>query len=817
MEARQPYQYSAWDGTQEVPDFSADDILDQLADDLLRAGDPRKALRNLLQRGFTLPDGRRFDGLRRLLQQMQREREAMLDRYDPSRTIDAIREKLDEIIQMERESIESRGTNRSSTEGSDGSSTGESPSKPGEGESGREQGQAGQQTAGLPGGSEPGREQGQAGQQRAGGFADGSQSEGGRQRGSEGAGDGRSQGSQPGRSAPQQGGGRAGDGRSQGSQPGGSAPQQGSERAGDGGPQGSQPGGSAPQQGGEHAGDGGADGSGGDVRELEAMLERMLERKRSQLDQLPRDNAGRIRSLREYDFMSAEAREAFESLVGDLQRRLLQQYSQSLKDGVGQITPEMLDATRQMVQDLNQMIEASRQGDRHAFQEFMNKWGQNFPPDIETLDDLLSYLQQQASQVQALLDSMDPQSRQELLDMMSELLRDDRLQLDLAQLGANLEAMGYPIQGGGFPFEGSDAPGFGESLDMMRRLQAMEQLEEALARDPLSALSDAANNTSGLSPSSLFGRRMGAQIEAVKDMAESLLEAGYLKRNGERLELTPRAIRKLGDSALKEIFQKLKDDRQGGHQTHRRGQGGDLAAHSKPYNFGDPFHVDLRSTLMNGVRRGARSPLRLMPSDFDVFETERAVRHATVLAIDTSRSMFLRGLFLEAKKTALALDSLIRGQFPHDVLQIIGFADVAYELTRDDLPALAENYMVQGTNYEMALALSRRLLARHRGGNRQILFVTDGEPTACCVPNGGIYVNYPAPGFVRRAALTEAARCYREGIVINTFMLDADQALVSFVERMTAVNRGRAFLTGPYHLGEHVLLDYLDKRVTKKL
>ena len=744
MEARQPFQYSAWDGTQEVPDFSADDILDQLADDLLRAGDPRKALRNLLQRGFTLPDGRRFDGLRRLLQQMQREREAMLDRYDPSRMIDSIREKLDEIISMEREDIENRKSAQRpggmAGSGSDGQGVADQPAT---------------DRDGLP-----------TSRQDAGELSPGPSS------GPHSASQGPSMGSDT------------------GYQHGDSSPAGESESA------------SASER---------------PDAELQAMLERMLERKQTQLDRLPPDNAGRIRGLREYDFLSSGAREAFETLVGGMQRRMLQQYSQTLKDGVGQITPEMLDATRQMVQDLNQMIAASRQGDRQAFQEFMDKWGHNFPPGIESLDDLLSYLQQQASQMQTLLDSMDSQARQELMDMMSELLRDDRLQLDLAQLSANLEAMGYPIQGGGFPFEGTDAPGFGESLDMMRRLQAMEQLEAALARDPLSALSDAETNSDGSSLSSLFGRRMGAQIDAVKDMADSLLDAGYLKRNGERLELTPRAIRKIGDSALKEIFQKLKDDRQGGHETRRRGQGGDLAANSRPYNFGDPFHVDLRSTLMNGVRRGARSPLRLMPSDFDVFETEQAVRHATVLAIDTSRSMFLRGLFLEAKKTALALDSLIRGQFPHDVLYIIGFAYVAYELTRDDLPALAENDMVQGTNYEMALALSRKLLARHRGGNRQILFVTDGEPTACTKPNGDIYVGYPAPGFVRRAALTEAARCHREGIVINTFMLDADQGLVSFVEKMTTVNRGRAFLTGPYHLGEHVLLDYLDKRVSKKI
>ncbi len=701
MEAPLPYRYSAWDGSQDVPDFSPDEILDQLADDLLRAGDPRKALRNLLQRGFTLPDGRSFDGLRRLLQQMRREREAMLDRYDPSRTLDAIREQLDDIIQTEQAGIQARREDA-------GSQSVENSGA----------GPEGQSAAAEPGAAPP---------------------------------------SSTGQSEP------------------------GSSAGGDG---------------------------------FQQMLENLLHRKEQQLDALPPDNAGRIRGLREYDFISPEAREAFERLIGDLQRRVLQQYSQGLKDGIGQLSPEDLAGTRQMVQDLNEMIEASQAGDRGAFARFMERWGDNFPPGIESLDDLLRHLQRQAAQIQSLLDSMDPQARKELEDMIQELLRDDRLQLDLAQLAANLEAMGYPISGSGFPFEGEDAPGFGQALDMMRRLQAMEQLEDSLARDPLSALMDAGE--AGQDPHGLFGRRMAAQIEAVRDMAQALLEAGYLKRNGDRMELTARAIRRLGDSALREIFQKLKNDRQGGHQTHRRGEGGDLAAHSRPYQFGDPFHVDLRSTLMNSVRRGARSPLRVLPEDFDVYETEKAVRHATVLAIDTSRSMFLRGLFLEAKKTALALDSLIRSQFPHDALYVIGFADVAFELTREELPGLAENYMVQGTNYEMALSLSRRLLGRHRSGNRQVLFVTDGEPTACAIPNGGIYVNYPAPGFVRRAALAEAARCSREGIVINTFMLDDDPALVGFVERMTAVNRGRAFLTGPYHLGERVLLDYLDRRVSKR-
>ncbi|HEV3311942.1 MAG TPA: VWA domain-containing protein [Chloroflexota bacterium] len=735
FEATDPFLYSAWDGTQEVPEFSAGEILDQLSDDLLRAGDPRRALRSLLQRGFTLPDGRRFDGLRRLIQQMQRERESMLDRYDPSRAIDAIKDQLDSIVTTEREGIESK---RGQTDPRPDSTTtwATGPAK---------------DSADPPAGiSSPGENKPDASRESTGSSQEieaGQRSSG--------------QGSSP------RGGGRDSEGST------------------------------SPAE-----------------SELDRMLRSLLDRKESQLDQLPPDNAGRIHALREYDFISPEAREAFERLIGDMQRRLLQQYAQSMKDGIGQVSPEDLAGVRQMVQDLNAMIEASRAGDRGAFDRFMEQWGGNFAPGVESLDDLMQHLQRQASQLQSLLDSMDEESRQDLMNTITELLRDDRLQLDLARLAANLDAMGYPIDGGGFPFEGADAPGFGESLDMMRRLQAMERLEEAMARDPLSALTDAPDDVGD--PSSLFGRRMGAQIGAVKDMAQSLMEAGYLRRNGEALELTPRAIRRLGDSALREIFQKLKNDRQGGHETHRRGQGGDLAPNSREYQFGDPFHVDLRGTLMNGIRRGARSPVRLAPGDFQVFETEHAVRHATVLAIDTSRSMFLRGLFLEAKKTALALDSLIRGQFPHDSLYIIGFADIAFELTRDELPALAENYMVQGTNYEMALALSRRLLARHRSGNRQVLFVTDGEPTACSVPNGGIYVNYPAPSFVRRAALAEAARCRREDIVVNTFMLDDDPGLVAFVERMTHVNRGRAFLTGPHHLGEQVLLDYLDKRVAKR-
>lgn len=745
------FRYSMWDGSQDVPDLSADDILANMADDLLRGGDPERALRNLLRRGFRLPDGRRFEGIQKLLRQMREHRQEMMSRYDPNGVVDHIREQLDEILRMEREEIERR---RSGPQGE----SGQSP----------ESSQEGGQSAAGPHDQSP--EQGQAGQQ-----------------------------GQSAQQAPSGAQGQAGQQGQTGRQEGG--PESGGQH---GSPSQGQSGGQAGQ----------SDQSGGQD-EFHRMLDRMLQRKEQQLEDLPRDNAGRIHGLREYDFLSPEARDAFENLVGGMQRELMEQYFQGLKQGIGNITPEQMDAMRQMVRDLNQMLEDSAAGDRGAFDRFMDQYRDYFPPGIESLEDLLEHMQRQMSAMQALLDSLDPEQRAELEAMMNELLRDDRLALDLARLGANLAALGYAPRGGDFPFRGGEAPGFGQSLEMMRRLQAMEDLENAMrGGDPFNALA----NAGGPSPGELFGPGLGGQIETVRDMAQSLLDAGYLQQQGDRLELTARAIRKLGDASLREIFKNLREDRQGGHAVARKGAGGDITQQSRPYQFGDPFQIDIKSTVMNGVLRGGPgTPVSLDPEDFAVWETERAVQHATVLALDMSHSMYLNGLFVEAKKTALALDSLIRGQFPRDALYLIGFADTAFELTQEQLPGLTENDYVHGTNYEMALELARKLLSRHRGGNRQILFVTDGEPTACRLPSGHIHFGWPPHPVVLDSALMEAARCAKDGITINTFLLESDPRLVSFANEMTAINRGRLFFAGPYHLGEQVVLDYLHGRSVKRL
>jgi uncharacterized protein with von Willebrand factor type A (vWA) domain len=757
------YRYSNWDGSQQVPDFTADDLLEHMADDLLRGGDPERALRNMMKRGFRLPDGRRFEGMQRLHRQMREYRQDVFSRYDPNGIIDRVREQLDGILRTEQEEIERRHTVATGSKAPDVGGDDQSSPAEGRAEAGPDGSPSENSSPGTPGAAS-------AGNGGAGNDAPSSDS-----------GEGRPSAS--GRPGAQ--GGQSGAGAESGESQSGSSASQGEA--------------------------GGASGDG----EFAQMLERMLQRKEEYLEALPEDNAGRIKGLREYDFLSPEAREAFEALVGGMQRQLMDQYLQGLKQGIGEISPDQMDAIRQMVRDMNEMLEAAQAGDRGAFDRFMEQWGQNFPDDIKSIEDLMEHLQRQASAMQALLDSMDEQQRAELEAMMNELLRDDRLRTDLARLGANLASMGYQPRGGGFPFRGGDAPGFGESLDMMKRLQAMQGLENAMRHgDPFNAMA----NAGGGNPGELFGPGLGGQIQAVKDMAQSLLEAGYLQQEGDRLQLTARAVRKLGDASLREIFHSLKQDRAGGHALPRKGTGGDITQESRPYQFGDPFHVDIKATVMNGVYRdGTGTPVKIAAEDFAVFETERNVQHATVLALDMSHSMYLNGLFVEAKKTALALDSLIRGQFPRDALYLIGFAHVAFELQQEQLPRLAENDYVMGTNYEMALSLARRLLSRHRGGNRQILFVTDGEPTACTLPNGRIYFDWPPHPMVQDAALTEAARCAKEGITINTFLLDSDPQLVAFAQEMTATNHGRMFLTGPYHLGQQVVLDYLNGRTVKNL
>ena len=262
----------------------------------------------------------------------------------------------------------------------------------------------------------------------------------------------------------------------------------------------------------------------------------------------------------------------------------------------------------------------------------------------------------------------------------------------------------------------------------------------------------------------------------------------------------------------------MRRDAFGGHRVDRAGRGGEREETSKPYEFGDSFQLDLRATLANAMAREENAPGRrtgrgvtLDPADFAVFRTEELTRTSTVLLVDMSRSMLLRGCFVAAKKVAVALNTLIRTQFPRDDLAVIGFAYYAREIRSDSLAELTWHGYEYGTNLQHGLMLARRFLARSHGGNREIVVITDGEPTAH-FEDGQIEFSYPPTRRTIQETLREVVRCTKEGITINTFMLERSRALADFVALVTRLNRGRAFYATPERLGEYVLVDFVSRR-----
>ena len=669
------YRYSRWDGSQSLPPFDADDVLEALSEDVLAEGDVRRAMQRLMQRGMRGTRGGDIPGMRRIMERLRQRRRAELQRANLDGVIDDIREKLDRIVDAERRGIDERL-------------------------------------------------------------------------------------------------------------------KQAERRALDAVP------GDAQDQ----------------ARMAEQILRRTAQHLRDRLDALPGDAGGRMRQLRDYDFMDSEARQAFEELSGELRQRMMETYFQGLKSGVQRVTPDDLAGIRDMVRDLNALLEKHAAGadTPDDFNAFMARHGAYFPPGIGDIDQLIDHLHRQASQMASLLASMTPEMREELLDMMEELLRDDRLKWDMARLAGNLQGL-RPDQpfGEPYPFSGDEPTGLGDALAAIDRQQEYDALEEQLrgVRDP-----DSLERLDRQKVQDLAGEDAAEDLDQLAELARSLEEAGYLERDGGRLELTPRAARRLGTRALSEIFSRLKRDSLGGHALHRPGRGGERTDESKRYEFGDPFEPDLNRTLFNALaRHGAGTPVPIVPADFEVHRTEEMTVSSTVLLLDMSRSMLLRGCSTAAKRVAMALHSLIQSQYPRDLLYVVGFAYYARQIKPEAIATLSPYEFEYGTNLQHGLVLARQLLGRRHGGNKEIIVITDGEPTAH-ISNGQVEFAYPPTIRTMQSTLREVGRATKEGIVINTFMLERSRYLSDFVDLMSRINRGRAFYVEPEHLGEYVLVDYVSNR-----
>ena len=428
------------------------------------------------------------------------------------------------------------------------------------------------------------------------------------------------------------------------------------------------------------------------------------------------------------------------------------------------------------------------------------------PP--QNLDELMERMQQQMSQMQSLMDSLSPEMRQELQDALQSAM-DPELMSEMSQFASLMQSLMPPDElARQYPFLGDDSMTLDEAMEAMRQMQSLDQLEQALQQAMRSG------NLDDVDPeklAELLGDEARRAWEELDRLRQLLKDAGYITGD-DKMTLTARGIRRIGQKAMREVFQHLKKDRMGNHDLDTRGGGGDVLGETKQYEFGDPLQLDLQATIKNAiVRNGPTVPVRLHPDDFEIYHSEHMTRSATVVLLDQSRSMGLFSNWAAAKKVTLALFALIRQQYPRDSLHVVGFSDYAREIEEKDLAGLTWNNWVSGTNLHHALMLSRKLLSREKGGTRQIMVITDGEPTAH-LEGEQSYFAYPPSYRTELETLKEVRRCTQEGIIINTFMLENNYQLVNFVDRMTRINKGRAFYSSSENLGEYMLVDYISNR-----
>lgn len=485
----------------------------------------------------------------------------------------------------------------------------------------------------------------------------------------------------------------------------------------------------------------------------------------------------------------------------EVAREAFQQAQQALAS----MTPEDLARMRQMLSELNSLVARHEAGEdvEGGFEDFMSRYGDMVPGNPATLQELLETMARQLAAGRELVEQMTPEQRAKLAELMEAMLEGNpALAGELGQLAAHLGAMtGLMGELGGM------ALGFAPAGSVLGDLADLAQLEALLAGAPSpGALAEVDVSRAR----ELLGERDARSLEALGRLAKQLRERGLAEQKEGRLRLTPKGVRRLGDQALGDLYSRLAPYRHGQHPVPHPGNGHERSGETKAYEWGDPFNLHIERTLRNALSRsGPRTPVALSPSDFEVERTEALSRAATVIMLDLSLSMPMRDNFVAAKKMAMALQALISGRFPSDYLAVVGFARYAREIPFGELPEVSWDYD-WGTNIQHGLALARRLLARQRG-TKQVIMVTDGEPTAYW-PEGapGPVFAYPPTQETVDATLLEVARCTREQIRINTFALDATGHLRRFVEQLAKLNKGKAFFTAPSTLGDYVLADFLE-------
>jgi uncharacterized protein with von Willebrand factor type A (vWA) domain len=532
----------------------------------------------------------------------------------------------------------------------------------------------------------------------------------------------------------------------------------------------------------------------------------------TRLDALPSDTARAVRELSDYQWRSPEAQQAYDQIQDLLRREVLDSQFRGMKDALQNADPEAMQRVKDMMRGLNDMLEADARGEdtSQAFSEFMQEYGDFFPDNPQSLEELVDSLARRAAAAQRLMNSLSPEQQAELGQLMMQAMQDAGLAGEMARLSDQLRARRPELDWGGRERMRGDTPlGLGDATSALEDIADLDELESALSQDYAGA------SLEDVDPELLeraLGRNAVDDMEALRRIERELQRQGYLQRSGGDLELTPRGLRRLGESALRRIFNKLDAGGRGDHDMHDAGAAGDPTGATRGWQFGDEQPIDVVRTVRNAVlRAGPQRPVRLHVEDFEVVETERRSGAAVALLVDLSYSMALRGTWAAAKSTALALHTLVSTKYPQDAIQVIGFSKYARVLQPTELPSLSWD-MVQGTNLQHALMLASRHLGRHPDAEPVVMVVTDGEPTAHLLADGSAWFDWPTHPETLAVTMAEVERVTRRGATINVFMLDDEPGLVNFVESIARRNGGRVFSADADRLGEYVVSDYIRAR-----
>src|SRR3954451_878853 len=381
----------------------------------------------------------------------------------------------------------------------------------------------------------------------------------------------------------------------------------------------------------------------------------------SELDSVPSDPARAVRQLADYEWQSPEGAATYEEIRDLLRREVLDSQFRGMKQGLEGASAEEMQRVKDMLADLNNMLDADARGEdtSQAFGDFMQQYGDFFPENPESLEELVDALARRAAAAGRMLASLSPEQRDELAALMAAAMEDMGLAHEMSRLGNALRDRRPDLDWNSRERMRGETPlGLGDATTALEELADLEDLESTLGQNyPGASLDDVDDEA----VERALGRQAVSDLQQLRQIERELERQGYLTREGGRLELTPRAVRRLGATALRRVFADIEARGRGDHDQHDAGAAGELTGASRPWRFGDEQPIDVVRTVRNAVlREGATGGgVRLTVDDFEVVETERRSSAAVALLVDLSYSMALRGTWGAAKATALALHSLV--------------------------------------------------------------------------------------------------------------------------------------------------------------